>query len=270
MINKLLTCLLLGLCYQFAHAQPVTWIQGARYAGLANASVADSTIGNVSGNPAGIAGIGRPQVLLSYESRFRIEELSTRALAFVFPYQRQVFGWNVNFYGTDSYNEQLVSLNYARRFSERFSAGIRFNYHGLKIPEYTSQTAWSVAAGIQFKLLHNLAAGLQVSNPNQASFDRDLQARLPVFGEIGLLYAFSGKFIAVAAVQKAVGYRPDLKTGLEYRIHRLLAVRGGISTEPFKQYFGLGLSYRQWMMDMAASSHPILGFSPQVSLGYEF
>lgn len=270
MSKRLLICLLLGSSLRFIHAQPVTWIQGARSAALANAVVADSTLGNVSGNPAGIAGIGSPRILLSYESRFQIPELSIRAIAFALPYKRQVFGWFVNFYGTDSYNEQLVSLNYARRLSERLSAGIRFNYHGLKIPEYTSQIAWSVAAGIQYRVLDNLVLGMHLSNPNQAGFDEELQAELPVLGELGLLYAFTEKFILAAAVQKIVGYRPDLKTGLEYRLHTLLSVRGGISSVPFKQYLGLGLRYKRLLMDLAASSHPVLGFSPQVSLGYTF
>lgn len=250
--------------------QSVNWIQGARTASLANAHVALSEAWNTAGNPAGIAALTRPTLSFGMERRFFISELDTRAVTAVVPAGSHSFGLNVNFFGSELYNEQQISLAYARALSERFSAGIRINYHGLKIPAGPHQQAWSVGTGIQFAPLPRLKLGAAVYNPNRAVFNGAVYAEIPFIVSMGLACDFSEKVMGTVAADHTFGGETRLRTGVEYRLHPNFGIRGGISTNPFTQYGGLGLLYQGLALDLAASSHLYLGLSPQISLGYEF
>lgn len=269
MFTKAMLLLLCSGAFQ-AFSQPITWIHGARIASLANAGTAIEAIWNTSGNPAGIAATHSPALSLAVERRFLIEELDTKAAAAVLPVGKQVLGLNVNFFGAALYNRQLISFVYARALSPEFKLGFGLNYHALKIPGYAAAQAWSVTVGMQFSPLPRLTAGAKISNPNRAAFDGALKAEIPVVAALGGAWLFSQKVMAVAELEWTSGFSASLKGGLEYRFHPQAAVRAGVSTAPFRQYGGLGLTYKGFTLDVAASSHLQLGFTPQISIRYEF
>ncbi|MFS8615795.1 MAG: hypothetical protein FWJ85_03145 [Solitalea sp.] len=244
-------------------------IQGARAAGLANTHVALEGPWSMAGNAAGIGRMDRPHLAFALERRFLLSELDIRALTAVVPAGKHVFGLYVNYFGANQYNEQLVSLGCGRALSDQFSVGFRINYHGLKIPGYTSQQAWSVAAGIQVSLDPGMRLGASVSNPHKAAFSRDLYAQIPFMASLGIAFDFSEKIMGTAALERASG-TTRLRAGFEYRLHENLSLRGGISTAPFRQYGGLGLQISGLSLDLAAATHLQLGFTPQISLGYGF
>lgn len=263
--------LLLFCSYAFmAYPQPITWINGARSGALANANAALTDPWNTADNPAGIALFSSPVLSFALERRFMIKELDTRGVSAVIPFRKQVFGLNINFFGSSLYNEHRVGFSYARALSGKFSAGLRFNYHGIKIPQYTSQQAFSVAAGIQVRPVPRLSLGIYISNPNKASFSGELEAEIPVTVSAGAAYAFSEKVLAAVELEKTAGFPAVVKTGLEYYFHTSLAARAGVSTAPFRQYAGLGLAYGGFTLDLSASSHILLGFTPQISITYDF
>ena len=74
----------------------------------------------------------------------------------------------------------------------------------------------------------------------------------------------------VADVRKLLNYPVDFSTGIEYNLMRWVSLRGGVSINPFKQYTGIGITYNKIQLDIAVTSHPTLGFSPQIALTYEF
>ncbi|QEC52929.1 hypothetical protein EDD80_105136 [Anseongella ginsenosidimutans] len=264
---------LLLLCGGFAcqaFSQPITWIHGARTAALANADAALQGPWNTIGNPAGIAGCRSPAISFALERRFLMKELDTRALTTVIPFKKQVFGLNINFFGSGLYNEHLVSLCYARALSPEFSAGFRINYHGIKLPGYTSQQAWSVTAGVQAALRSGLRLGAAISNPGRAAFNDELYAEIPLIASLGAAYSFSEKVLAAFELESISGFPVTVNTGLEYFPHPHLALRCGISSSPFRQYGGLGIRYKGLALDLSASSHRQLGFTPQITLSYVF
>ena len=73
-----------------------------------------------------------------------------------------------------------------------------------------------------------------------------------------------------AAFEKVLGNKVDNKVGLEYQVVDQLSLRGGLSSNPFRHYGGFGLAYHKLKMDFAVTSQPILGYSPQVALSYDF
>ena len=59
------------------------------------------------------------------------------------------------------------------------------------------------------------------------------------------------------------------KTGIEYHIIKPVFVRIGIATNPTTYSFGAGFEFYRFKLDVAASRHPVLGFSLQSSLIYD-
>jgi hypothetical protein len=70
--------------------------------------------------------------------------------------------------------------------------------------------------------------------------------------------------------EKVLNANADFKAGVEYKLIKIVALRGGISVNPFKQFAGFGINYKKVLVDFAVASHPVLGYSPQIALGYEF
>lgn len=249
-------------------AQPITWIQGARIAGFANADAAAGDPWNTVGNPAGIAGISSPVLALAIERRFMLKELESRALTAVLPLRKHVLGAGLNFFGSRLYQRQLITLAFARAFSDAFSAGFHINYHGLKVAGYAGEHAWTVGAGLQFSPLPRLRLGAAVANPRGAVFEGELYAEIPVVISLGAAWAFSGKVLALLELERIQGFPVAARAGLEYHLHPALFVRAGVSGSPFRQYGGLGLRYRRLQLDLSAASHLQLGFTPRISLCY--
>lgn len=270
MFTKALVLLCLCSCAYKAFSQPITWIQGARTAALANADAALQDPWNTVGNPAGIAACTSPTLSFGMERRFLVKGLDTKAATAVLPFRKHVFGLNINFFGSPLYNEHLISVSYGRALSEKFRAGFRINYHGLKIAESPLHQAWSVTAGIQVSPVPRLTLGAAVSNPNGAAFSGQLYAKIPVIIELGGAFAFSDKVLGTLELKRVSGFPFAVHTGFEYVLHSTIAIRAGIATSPFRQYGGLGLRCKSLSLNLSASSHLQLGFTPQISLSYVF
>ncbi|WP_142601727.1 PorV/PorQ family protein [Solitalea koreensis] len=243
---------------------------GARFSAMANAGSAMSDIWNVSYNPAGFTAIKSPTVSFGYDNRFVTKELSVKSVVAAFPVQTNYFGCSFSSTGFESYNVMLSSLSYGKKLSERFSAGLKFNYHSLNIESYGLTYTFSVDLGIQAKLTDQLVLATQIVNPTRAKFGNDLINPIETIFCLGALYTFSPKAFITTEVEKSLGFPVNTKVGMEYKPLEMVAVRGGISSFPLRQYFGMGILLKKIKLDVAASTHVSLGYSPQFSLGYEF
>ncbi len=268
MKNLILNLLLFGLLFNSVKAQNVNL--GARFGALGGSSVALSGAGNVAGNPSGIANTDLIFLGISYESRFSNSEVATKTAMAVLPLKGNTFGLLFNSYGFELFKEQQISLSYARILSDRITAGVKFNYHSLEISGFPNQSAFSVEAGIQGKVIDQLILGARIANPNKANYEGAVAADLPVLFEIGAAYQFSEKITISTEIEKIQGFDPDIKSGVEYKPLEFLYLRGGLSLKPFRQFGGLGLDYKGFLFDLGISTHPSLGYTPQLSLSYAF
>jgi hypothetical protein len=70
--------------------------------------------------------------------------------------------------------------------------------------------------------------------------------------------------------EKDMEMKPAFKGGIEIQAIDNLFFRGGFSTVYERYSFGIGYKYRKLVSDLAFSHHDVLGFTPHVSVGYEF
>ena len=243
---------------------------GPRSISMGSAGVALQDIWSLQQNPAGAAGIEKPIFAIGYEQHFLNQDLSTQTALFAFPYRQDVFGLSFQRYGFSDYHEQRTGFTYSRRFGNSLYAAIGFNYHHIEVAKYGSAQTFSAEVGLQYQATEKLWIASHIANPNGSRYDDLSESTLPVSISFGASYRFSDKVLISSDIQKVLSSTVDVKLGLEYKLIEWFSLRGGISASPFKQYGGFGLSYERFCLEVASSSHPNLGFSPQIAISYEF
>jgi hypothetical protein len=243
---------------------------GPRLTAMGNAGVAMQDIWSVQKNQAGIAALKNAQFSAGYENRFGVKELNTQSAAFVLPIKNYAIGANFQSYGVNAYRESKSGISLAKSFGPKLLAAVNLNYHQIKIDNYGNAQGFSVEVGLQYQAFDNLWLGTHIANPNQSKYGTNTEQIIPAHLQFGAAYKFSNQLMISGEVEKILDGQVNFKTGLEYKVVNFVALRGGIALNPFKQYAGFGVNYEKIQVDFAIASHPVLGYSPQVSIGYEF
>lgn len=246
-------------------------VTGARSASLANASVTLSDEWSINSNPAGMAFLKKLTAGAGYERRFNLKELSTKGAVFVAPFKPGVFGLSFSSFGFSNYSENVLGLAYARAFGESLSFSLKFNYLSINQGEnYGNRGFFTAEAGFLARITKRITVGAHVYNPNRTLISSDVKEYLPAILRIGLNYKASEKvFIAIEGYKNDM-FKPEFRSGIEYHIVPQLFLRAGVSTNPNNNSAGFGLLIKKMKLDVSVSYHRVLGYTPQLSLGYEF
>jgi hypothetical protein len=241
---------------------------GGRSAAIGNASVTLTDFWTVHNNQAGMAYYKKIAAGVYYENRFLTKEMGLKCLSVTIPVKKAgVFGLNLSNFGYSLYNESKIGLAYAMAFSERISAGVQLDYIYTHIGDnYGNRGLVTFEAGLRAKIIKELVIGIHVFNPANLKLSPHSIERIPLIYKIGLSYSFADKALIAAEVEKDMNFKPVFKTGVEYRIAKPVCLRIGIATNPMLYSFGAGFEFHKFKLDIAASMHPQLGFSPQASL----
>ncbi len=244
---------------------------GGRQAGMANAAVTLYDFWAVSHNQAGLALEDNIAAGVYYENRFGIKELGMSAGAFVLPTGAGVFGFSFTYFGFSLYNESKAGLAYSRQFGDNLSTGLQLNYLAARIAEdYGAKHSMTFEMGAIYELIPDLYVGAHVFNPVKAKISDYNDERIPTIIRFGMSYIFSEQVIVILETEKDI-YKPySFKLGIEYKIADPVYVRGGIGTDNNQNAFGAGLHLGNFRIDVSASYHSVLGYSPQFSFIYEF
>nr|NQU92522.1 hypothetical protein [Bacteroidota bacterium] len=245
--------------------------EGGRSASLANASVAFSDFWSIQNNQAGLAFYNRLSAGVYFENRFLVKEMSLKAGGFVLPTKAGTFGASLSYFGYPKYNETKIGLAYAKNFGGVIAIGVQLDYLGTSIADnYGQKGVATIEIGILSKINENLYLGAHVFNPVRAKISDYNDERIPTIFRVGSVYHIDKNLLVTAEVEKDLEYDPMLKLGMEYRIIKQVIVRGGVSTNPGIYSFGFGLDFDKLMIDFSSTIHEVLGYSPQISLIYNF
>jgi hypothetical protein len=259
-------CVLLGLFF-VAKLGFTQSSQGGRLSGMGNAGAAIKDIWGVAANPATITSMKRPSAQASYENHFFIHDLSSQALAFVFPKNNNSFGINLQRYGISEYLTIKAGIITAKQFGKNFSIGIRANYHQLKITNYGAVIAFSIDVGTVYQPTDELALGLYINNPargNKANFN------IPTTLYLGASYQTNAKILVASTLIKELNTPLNAAFGIEYQIIHHFSLRSGLNLNPLKHHFGVGFNSFNFQLDLAFTKYTHFNYSPQISIGYVF
>jgi len=245
---------------------------GARSAGMGRVSVAMTGFWGIQNNQAGMALIDKYSVGIYYESRFGINELSTKSAAIIAPLNFGVIGLSFNHYGYSNYNEMKLGVAYARSFAKYFRVGLQLDFLSTTIGDnYGKKNNVTFEIGVQSDITENITIGAYAFNPIMVKLADYNQEKLASVFRLGMAYKFDKGFIASIEAEKSTNIHPILiRLGIEYQLKSKFFFRAGIASRYEIFSFGFGLNFKYFSFDMAAIMHESLGFSPQSSIVFTF
>ena len=244
----------------------------ARYQALANTSVALADCWSVFGNQAGLAGISKSEVGGSFQNRFLVSELSSRAGLFVLPVQSSVFAVSLYQFGKLSFRHEKFGIAYARRIFPQLNFGLQFSYYRLFFSEDNRFAgSYGVELGAQYLIAKKLVLGIHLLNPFQTRIATSPGSFKYQSGiNIGGFYHLSESFSLSSEIENGFNNHITVKSGIEYNLLDKLYLRAGVYGKPYQLSAGIGFQVKKLTIDMADSYHEYLGSSPSVSFQYQF
>jgi hypothetical protein len=244
---------------------------GARQISLANSDAAQSDdVFSLFTNPAGLAQINWREVGVYYSpSPFGLSELANGYVAYVEPLGFGSAGIGGMTYGFDLYRESKIIGVFSYNYLNKFFIGAALNFHSVAIQSYGEHSTFYFNLGGLVYLAKELRWGFAANNINRASFGSD-DGQIPMPLNTGVSYDPISNATINFGIEKDLEYNPSFKFGLEYEIIRYLALRSGVSTEPDRYTFGIGINYSLINFDYAFFTHKDLGLTHQAGIIISF
>lgn len=271
--SQLFSCLLLityGILGSIdGYAQSFDLDFGARSKGIGNANTTLHDAWAIFNNVAGISGVDKGKVVFRYDRYFNLDGFDKVGVAVIQPIGIGSLGLSALSLRDDLYSEKIISGAFANKIGF-VQLGLRANYYQMRIDEFGTSTAIFIDFGGVVELKPELSFGAYISNLTASKLNNSEQTRLPVVMKIGVSYEPTKDILLVIDLVKDVDYDPIVRIGLEYKIVKDIHLRTGINTDPFKAYFGGGVSIGRFKVDNAVTSHEFLGMSHQLGVGFKY
>jgi hypothetical protein len=268
MMPRLLCLLLLASTWVTGTAQ-FNDNAGGRSSAMAGAYTALSDGWSAFHNQAGLNAVKTLDAGVYYENRFGLTTLSDKGLFVAARFGKGVIAGSFHSFGYSQYASSKGGISYAMGLGEKLDVGVQLNYYTILLGEnYGRARALSAEGGFIYRLNNKLTLAGHISNPNRAKLSDYLDERIPGVVRMGATYMLSKQVLLTGEVYKNTQTDASIRAGLEYRISEFIALRGGWASVPRQFTFGFGWKLNEWMMDMAAAYHPVLGFNPHLSFNY--
>lgn len=244
---------------------------GGRSASMGHSSVMLSDVWSTHHNQAGLGWLQNPTAGVFFQNKYLLKELNYMGFAYAHPIKSGTFGLSFSNFGSSLYGESKVGLGYGMKFSDKITGGVQLNYHNTRIANnYGNHSGITAEIGMQALLTEKFMLAVHLFNPTRSKLNEYGDERIPTIMRLGFSYEFSDKVLTTLEAEKDLLNRPVFKAGIEYRTNDLIHLRAGIGTNPTIASFGFGLNLENIQIDVAASYHQTLGFSPELSLNYVF
>ncbi len=170
-------------------------------------------------------------------------------------------------------NELLRSLRgglgYSMKLSEKFYAGVQFNYNRIALAEnYGTQSTITAECGVFVALTENWKLGASVFNLGRAKLTDFQDERLATQLRLGSSISLSKLVFLCLEAQKDVEHPLRIKAGLEYLPNKSIAFRAGCKLNPLEISSGFGCIWPAFQLDVATQYHQFLGWTPQVTFTF--
>ncbi|MDR3245912.1 MAG: hypothetical protein LBT50_05705 [Prevotellaceae bacterium] len=245
--------------------------KGAKAMGMGKNGLLNADVWSVYNNQASLAFVETMNAGLHYENRFVMNQLGTSAGVFVLPALTGTFGFDIAHMGVEDYGETRIGAGYGKKLAKNLAIGIQFNYHLMSFASgYPDLYAFTGEVGLVAEPLENLFIGAHVFNPTFAKLNSRYEDPVPVVFEIGAGYKAANKLMLVAEIEKERYDDMSPRFGVEYSLFKTMELRSGVSFNPVEICFGMGWTSKKLHLDFAFSHHEVLGYSPQISLSFNF
>ncbi len=266
-MRSIFPCILLLCIVAKSKSQAVTQPISARYLAVNAYSVNQADVYGARINPAAHAILPQSQVAVYSEHRYMLDNLNLYTFSLGINTHSGNFGVHGGYFGFAEQNQTQLSLSYGRKVSKVLDLGASFHYQQIcQSGIYGSASAITGTLGMLLHLGDKVVAGLSAYNPFRAAWGKESEERLPSQYRFGLGYDASEKLFLGAEIVKEENQPVDVQAAIHYAFLKEFFVRAGIATQTSNAFAALGFKFEKFRIDLSASYHPQLGWSPGVLL----
>jgi hypothetical protein len=221
-------------------------------------------------NPAGLAEIRGTFFGLYCSNQFHLAELSTVASSVSFPTRTGNYSISYLTFGYSSFRQSQASLSYGKSMGKWIRAGIGVHYLSIRQGAgYQHLFALVPSVGLQLIPMKGITFGAKIFNPASQRFIPSGYQDVPAFFQAGIGYSMGDEVLICAEARKTAGEEVSYYGGAEITLQQIFLIRFGVSSGKMPGFsFGVGYRKNHMSLDLAATRHPLLGFSSGVGLGY--
>lgn len=233
---------------------------GARSNALAGASL---TINDAWANLNSIGTIGRVENTtgaITYQNRYNVPEFMVLGGSIIQPLNWFNAGLSFYRFGNDLFSEQKAGLAIGNTI-QMVSLGLAANLIQYRIEGLGSWNYWVFEFGGVAQLTDQILIGAHI-------FNMSVGEDIPVTMKAGLSYRPLPNLMINAETHKTLEYQARFVGGIEFYLIDPIAIRSGISTNPFKSAYGFGIKIKPFIFNYAFSSQSNLGIVHEISLDF--
>ena len=244
--------------------QPLT--SGARSAALAGATVAVIEDEWSSTNPASLSLNEQWRISLFASQGYGLKDLQLASAHFALPGSTVGLAFQIQSFGSRAYRDTQIRLIAARplflQTVRPLYAGISIKGQSIHIEGYGKRNTVSLSAGLIFEVWHKMHAGI--------SWSHFIQSRTPLsLPEVirsGIAYRMTKSTLFLVALEKEPEWPLSFSIGLEHEAPRLIVIRTGMATHPYRFSTGLAVHLKSFSFGLAFEKHYVLGWTPALSI----
>jgi len=204
-----------------------------------------------------------------YERKFELSDLDRIYVAAGYRLANFSIGAGVSQLGKDDYYVERVNKGSLSYHLNVVSLGIVISGKSLEIGEgYGSFSAFAIGAGGAFKYQY-LKLAVSVDNINRPRLDENVPKENMLTSFLAEITA-SPKVSLLGRMVLEKSEKPRLALAQYIRVTESNALVWNITGNPLTYGGGVDIGYAGFSINYAASYHPTLGFTHNISLGYNF
>lgn len=258
------------ICLPNVKAWNLLQANGGRTRSLGNCSVALNDFWSCHNNPAGTANIGSISFGVSYSNKFLLKELGYKAAGILYPLNIGVLTASFSQFGYELYNENIISLGFARYFGPKLRIGLKLDYLFFKFSgDYKNRSAPTFELGMQYQINESLCLGAYIFNPIYVKTNTINKDKIPVILRLGISYNINENFMITSEIEENTEYNFSYRLGLEYKIYKNIFVRSGLQLNPEIFTFGFGYEHIWFTADISAQMDRTFGASLSCSFVFK-
>lgn len=207
----------------------------------------------------------------TFLNQFSMSEYASAYVAGVKKMETSAVGFTLSTQLNQVVRENRAQAFFSKKINEQFYAGVGINVHQLGVPNsaYRNNIFGTFNLGISYLVSEKLQIGFSTFNPNRTKLAENFGERTMSQTRAGFSLQLDQNLIWLTDFILSSEMPLNVATGIELNQKSFL-FRGGFATLNRQLSFGFGFEKGGVKMDVGTMYHPVLGFSPALTVQYAF
>lgn len=253
----------------FAQTDPQSQAYGAKSLGMGGLKLYQKDSWTFFNNIGAMDRLEQSELNFGVDQRYGIKELSTYCFSTVFKKEFGSIGAGISRFGGDFFNQQLIGIGFSNTLGN-ISFGGKIDWFQTQIEGFGTGNAFFISIGGVTQLGPDFYLSSNFSNLNRSKIGKNSTQFLPTLVIFGFSYFPSSSLSIHSELEKDVDLPAIFKAGIEYSISNWIFLRTGISSNPSRMSFGLGVRNKKFCFDYGYGQQSSLGQTHHVSFGLRF